>query len=230
LYYGERNFAEAERHLSRAIELNPSYPTAYHWYSLVLSATARHEQAVENIKNAIRLEPRSAIIHTAASLIYYHAGNFPDALIQANEALVIDNGFVPAYKMLRVIHGALGNYDGAFDAYQKERQFSGNPEAGDPHWLMISAQVEAYGNQREKALESLQRSLAAPTVRNDVKSFGFEFAAAYALLGETEKALEWLERSKKAGTPNLVLIQVDARFDKIRDDARFKKFVANLFE
>ncbi len=228
LFYGERNFPEAERHLSQAIELNSSYPTAYHWYSLILSATGRHRQAVENIKNAVRLEPRSAIIHTAASMIYFHAGNFPDALIQADAALEIDNGFVPAYKMLRVIHGALGNYEGSLDAYQKERQFSGNPEENDPNWLMISAQVEAYGNRREKALEYLQTSLAAPTVKNNVKAYGFEFAAAYALLGETDKAMEWLELSRKSDTPNLVLIQVDARFDKIREDVRFNNFVSNL--
>ncbi len=228
MFYGERNFPEAERHLNQAIELNPSYPTAYHWYSLILSATGRHRQAVENIKNAIRLEPRSAIIHTAASMIYFHSRNFPDALIQADAALEIDNGFVPAYKMLRVIHGAMGNYEASLDAYHKERQFSGNPQENDPHWLMISAQVEAYGNHREKALEHLQTSLAAPTVKNNVKAYGFEFAAAYALLGETDKAMEWLDLSRKSDTPNLVLIRVDARFDKIREDERFKNFISNL--
>ncbi len=230
LFYGERNFAEAERHLRQAIDLNPSYPTAYHWFSLVLSATGRHPEAIENIKTAVRLDPRSAIIHTAASIIYFHARNFPDAFVQANSALEIDNGFVPAYKMLRVIYGATGNYAGSLEAYQKERQYSGNPDESDPHWLMISAQVEAYSNRREEALESLKNSLAAPTVRNNIKSFGFEIAAAYALLGETDKAIEWLELSKNSETPNLVLIQVDARFDKIREDVRFKEFVANLFK
>ena len=230
LFYGERKFAEAEQHLRQAIELNPSYPTAYHWYSLLLSATARHDEAIENIKSAIRLEPRSAIIHTAASINYYHARNFTDALVQANAALDIDNGFVPAYKMLRVIYGATGNYAAALEAYQKERQFSGNPTENDPHWLMISAQVEAYGNLHEKALESINRSLAASSVRNNVKAYGFEFAAAYALLGDTDKAMEWLELSKKADTPNLVLIQVDARFDKVREDARFKEFLVNSFQ
>ena len=230
LFYGERKFDEAEIHLRQAIDLNPSYPTSYHWYSLLLSATGRHDEAIENIKSAIRLEPRSAIIHTAASMNYYHARNFTEALIQANSVLEIDNGFVPAYKMLRVIYGATGNYAGALEAYQKERQYSGNPQEKDPHWLMISAQVEAYGNLREKALESLNRSLAAQSVKNNVKAYGFEFAAAYALLGETDKAIEWLELSKKADTPNLVLIQVDARFDKIREDARFKEFVSNSFK
>jgi tetratricopeptide (TPR) repeat protein len=161
---------------------------------------------------------------------YYHAGNFTEALIQANSVLEIDNGFVPAYKMLRVIYGATENYAAALEAFQKERQFSGNPAENDPHWLMISAQVEAYGNLREKALESLNRSLAAPTVRNNVKAYGFEFAAAYALLGDADKTIEWLELSKKADTPNLVLIQVDARFDKVREDARFKEFVSKSFK
>ena len=229
LFYGERNFAEAERHFLQAVDLNPSYPTTYHWFSLILSATGRHDQAVENIKNAIRLEPRSAIIHTAASMTYYHARNFSNALEEANAALEIDNGFVPAYKMLRVIHGATGNYEGALEAYHKERQFSGNPAENDPHWLMISAQVEAYGNRREDALENLKNSLAAPTVKNNVKAYGFEFAAAYALLGETDKALEWLELSRKSDTPNLVLIQVDARFDKLREDTRFQEFVSDSF-
>ena len=94
---------------------------------------------------------------------------------------------------------------------------------------MISAQVEAYGNRREDALENLKNSLAASTVKNNVKAYGFEFAAAYALLGETDKAIEWLELSRKSDTPNLVLIQVDARFDKIREDTRFQEFVSDSF-
>lgn len=128
---------------------------------------------------------------------YYHERNYSDALGQSNAALDINSGFVPAFKMLRAINGAVENYASSLDAYQKERQFSGNPKKDDPRRLMISAQVEAYRKLRDEALNSLKRSAAAPTVRNNLKAFGFEIAAANAPWAHPKKRLNGSNRQKR---------------------------------
>ena len=61
---------------------------------------------------------------------------------------------------------------------------------------MIAAQVQAAGNRREEALKSIERSIAAPAVSQQPKAYAFEIAAVYALLGEVDKTLEWLEKSR----------------------------------
>jgi len=56
------DFSAAEKEFKRAIELDPKYPTAHHWYSLHLSKLGRHEQAIAEAERAYELDPLSPII------------------------------------------------------------------------------------------------------------------------------------------------------------------------
>ncbi len=221
LFFYERNRSEAEQEFRRAIELNLSYSTAYHSLALTSSAAGKKDDAIANIKTAMKLEPRSAIIHTAAGLVFFYARNYEEAQKVCRQALEIDAGFVPAHKTMRVINEAAGNYEEANAAFQKERVFSGNTDPNEPSWLMISAQVQAVGNQREEALKSLQVAAQDPNVKNNLSAFAYEIALGYALSGENDAAFEWLKKADKANTYGFNFVQVDPRFDKIRNDARF---------
>ena len=55
------DFAEAEREFLRAIELNPTYETAHHFYSGTLVHTGRFDEAVEQMRIAAELDPLSRI-------------------------------------------------------------------------------------------------------------------------------------------------------------------------
>jgi len=58
------DFSAAEKEYRRAIELDPKYPTAHHWYSLYLSGLGRYEQAIAEAERAYELDPLSPIIST----------------------------------------------------------------------------------------------------------------------------------------------------------------------
>jgi serine/threonine protein kinase/Tfp pilus assembly protein PilF len=47
----------AEQEFKRAIELNPGYATAHHWYSILLGETGRFKEALEEGERALELEP-----------------------------------------------------------------------------------------------------------------------------------------------------------------------------
>ena len=59
-----RNDYEAEEAAyQRALELNSNYVTTYHWYSILLAGPlGRRDEALELIKKAVELDPRSPII------------------------------------------------------------------------------------------------------------------------------------------------------------------------
>ncbi|MGH9939832.1 MAG: protein kinase domain-containing protein, partial [Blastocatellia bacterium] len=61
-FYLDRDHRGAEASFRRAIDLNPSYSTAHHWLGMTFSAIGRHDEAIAEIKDAERLDPRSAII------------------------------------------------------------------------------------------------------------------------------------------------------------------------
>ncbi|MBS1797529.1 MAG: tetratricopeptide repeat protein [Acidobacteria bacterium] len=225
LFYKDHNHEEAVKELGRAIELNPAYSTAYHWLSLMLSAMNRHDDAVRNIRKAIDLEPRSAIIQTAAGLVYFYARRYDEALATAEKVLDSNEGFIPAYKTKRVVFEAMGNYSAALTAYQNERIYSENTDENDEGWLMIAAQLQAVGGSRDEALASLKRATENSFVRANPQGFAHEIAIAYALLGETDAALEWLKKSKDANAYGFNFAATDPRFDKIRSDPRFAELV-----
>ena len=64
LLYWDWDWLAAERELKRAIELNPSYVTAHHWYAEYLGAMGRHDQAIAEIKRAQELDPLSPLMLT----------------------------------------------------------------------------------------------------------------------------------------------------------------------
>jgi tetratricopeptide (TPR) repeat protein len=221
LFYGERKRAEAETEFHRAIELNPSYSTAYHWSAMAYAAMGKTDEAIANINKAMELEPRSAIVHSAAGLVYYYARRYDEAISFCRKSLEINVGFVPAHKQMRVIYEAAGNFEEAQNAYQKERIFVGNTDEKEPGWLMITAQVQAVGGKRDEALANLKRVEESSYIKNNPKAYADEIAIAYALLGETEKSLEWLEKGKNAFSHSYNFASVEPRYDKIRTDARF---------
>jgi TolB-like protein len=67
----EWDWRTAERHFRRAIELNPSYPTAHHWYGYdYLTPLGRLDEAIAELEQAHRLDPLSLIIATSLGTIY----------------------------------------------------------------------------------------------------------------------------------------------------------------
>ena len=68
------------------------------------------DESIEQINLAMQLEPKSAVIHSAAGLVYYYARRYDEALQMCRKSLDIDAGFVPAHKTMRVINEASGNY------------------------------------------------------------------------------------------------------------------------
>ncbi len=225
LFYGEQKRSEAEAEFHRALELNPSYSTVYHWSGLAYAAMGKADESIANINKAMELEPRSAIVHSAAGLVYFYARRYDEALTFTRKSLEIDNGFVPAHKTMRVIYEAVGNYDEANNAYQKERLFAGNSDANEPGWLMITAQVQATGSKRDEALANLKKVSASNFIKNNPKAYAFEVAIAYALLGENDNAISWLEKSAAVHSQGFNFAKVDARLDKIKDDPRFREIV-----
>ncbi|MEB0160970.1 tetratricopeptide repeat protein, partial [Pseudomonas sp. AH2 (2023)] len=61
-YHQMWHWADAEREFKRAIEIDPNYATAHHWYNLLLMETGRHHEGLAEIKLAQELDPVSLII------------------------------------------------------------------------------------------------------------------------------------------------------------------------
>ncbi len=89
----EWDWAGAESDLRRAIELNPSYPSARQWYAVYLLVVGRSSEAIEESRRAEELDPLSPIIGTIVANLLENAGRNEESLAQYNKVLAMDPSF-----------------------------------------------------------------------------------------------------------------------------------------
>lgn len=209
------------------MQLNPSYAQAHHWFALVLAAMNRPVEAISEAETAQRLDPRSPSIKAATGIVYFMSGRNANALAECEEALEIDQSFVPALKVKRWIYTATLDREKALEAFQKELTYSGgrNEDAG---WKLIELQLPDADSERAARLAELDRITALPEIRKNPYAFAFEAALAYNGLGSTEKALDWLERSETAVGHSFNFAAVDPRIANLSSEPRFQKLLARL--
>ncbi len=98
--YYDRDWTAAEKEFRRAIELNPNYANAHHWYAEFLSLSGRHEQAIAESQRAREIDPLSPIISAWVSSRYLYARQYDKAVAQGRNAVEMDPDFAPAHLVL----------------------------------------------------------------------------------------------------------------------------------
>lgn len=213
LYY-ERDWAGAEREFRRAIELNPSYATAHHWFAFNLAAVGRHDEALAEIRVAQELDPGSLFVNTAVANILYYARRYDEAIEQCQRTLEMDPGFVPAHMVLRGVYASKGMSEEADAVFQREISYAGN----SPDMLARRAHLSAAAGKRAEALKALDQ---LRRLRRHQPLHAYEIAAVYALLKEPDEAFAWLARAEAEHSIGFAFIKVDPDLDNLRPDPRF---------
>jgi TolB-like protein/Flp pilus assembly protein TadD len=205
---------EAERAYRRAIELNPNYATAHHWYAMYLGAMGRHDEALEEIKLAQELDPLSLPISVGVGWHFFLTRQYHRAVEEYRKTLEMDPNFYMAHFLLGLAHEQESRFDEAIAAYQQAQALSNG------HPLMIAAPGHAYAalGQRDEAQAVLDQ-LAQLAKRRYVSPY--YIAAIYTGLCEKEQALAWLDQACESRSEGLVWLKVDPLFDSLRADARF---------
>jgi TolB-like protein/Flp pilus assembly protein TadD len=205
---------EAERAYRRAIELNPNYATAHHWYAMYLGAMGRHDEALEEIELARELDPLSLPIGVGVGWHFFLTRQYHRAIEEYRKTLEMDPNFYMAHFLLGLAHEQESMFDEAIAAYQQAQALSHG------HPLMIAAPGHAYAalGQRDEAQAVLDQ-LAQLAKRRYVSPY--YIAAIYTGLGEKEQALAWLDQACESRSEGLIWLKVDPLFDSLRADARF---------
>ncbi|HET9786568.1 MAG TPA: tetratricopeptide repeat protein, partial [Pyrinomonadaceae bacterium] len=212
---------EAEKEFRRTIELNPNYPTAYHWYSIHLKALGKYDEAAAAIQKAHELDPLSSVISINVSRMY-QLQNKTDASIENSLKLIeLDSNFAPAYEYLGLSYLKQGRKAEAITALKKAVEFSG----GSSITLGDLGYVYAASGKRTEAVAVL-RQLEDKYARKE--AIGQYIAPVYLGLGEKDKAFEWLEKDFQVRNGKLPEIRWQLQFESLRDDPRFKDLLKRM--
>ena len=216
------DWIQSEQSLKRAIELNPNYPAAHHYYALLLATLGRVDEALSEITTAQRLDPLSLVINADLAEIYIFARRPAEAIEVAKKALDIERQFTRLHYVLMWAYLESRAHSEAIREAQSSPQ-SEAVEAIFPTSIMGCAY--AASGQREKALPMVEKLLALTDQHPPALVQG---AALCSCLGDKERAFGLLEKALAVRDDRLLWIKVDSRFDNLRADERYPALLQRM--
>lgn len=217
------NWSAAEREFLRAITLNPSYPTAHHWYAFYLLSQGRNDAALQEIRRAQELDPLSSIINTDAGEILFRCRRYDEAIKQERTTLEMNPSFALAWGVLARSYAGKHAYDSAIEAYRKGM----NTPGGD--LLLQGGLAETYAlmGQVQQARMLLERMKKMAETRH-MDELYMSVALAYSALGDKENTFLWLERDYKIRDGALTLLKAIPALDWLHSDPRYSDLLRRI--
>jgi TolB-like protein/DNA-binding winged helix-turn-helix (wHTH) protein/Flp pilus assembly protein TadD len=203
----------------RAIELNPGYATAHHWYAGHLALLGQYDEAIAEMKKAESVDPLSLIINADLAELLVLAHSYDEAIGQSRKTIEMDPNFAMAHNQLAEAYLQKHMFDQAIAELQKAVQLSG----GSPMCIANLARAYTLSGKRSEAMKLLNDLKSRSTARN---SHASEVAAIYAALGDKDEAMNWLEKGYAERFNPGVLIR--PAFDPLRSDPRFQHLVQRV--
>ncbi len=213
------DFESAEKEFQRAIELNPGYATAHHWYAWHLSLLGRFDDAIAEMRKAENLDPLSLIINADLAELLVLAHSYDDSIRQSRKTIEMDPNFALAHNQLAQAYLQKHMYDEAVAELQEAVKLSGD----SPTCLANLARAYVASGKRSEAVKLLgdlkKRS-------NPGHSNAAEIAMIYASLGDKDQAMTWLGKGFEERFNPGVLLRPG--FDPLRSDPRFQNLLRRI--
>ncbi len=211
-------FKEAEASFKRAIELNPSYGTAYHWYGLYLLTAGRFNEAIEQLKQAEQNDPLSLIINTNLGLAYSVAGEQDKAIEQLKKTIDLEPTFALTHFRLGEIYIQKSMFEQAIAEFQKAAELS------EDDLRLISALGYAYG-QAGKTQEAQKILNKLEDLSKERYVSPFEFAVVYNGLGKIDLAFDYLEKALAIHESRIIWLRIDPKMKALKDNPKFNEII-----
>lgn len=209
----------AENEYRRAIELNPNYATAHHWYGAQLILQGRMDQALQELRTAQQLDPLSLGINKDLAVALMYARDYDRALQQVRKTLEIDPAFWVMSTYMAQIYQLQQEYAEA--TAELERARAAAPHDGEVAYGLAQAYVlNGKKNEALKILSELQQPGSAVLPK--------EAAYLYSLLGEKEQAVTILQKAAENHVISVAEVKMDPRLTELRKDARVGEILRNI--
>jgi tetratricopeptide (TPR) repeat protein len=215
-YYWD--WEQAEREFILAIKLKPNYANSRHWYSALLTAQGRFDEALSEANRALELEYLSPVTGTQVGQVLYRARRYDHAVAALRKTIDLEPNFTAAHYYLGQCHLMRGHYDEAMAEFERALEIAPNT----PDFIAMIGYTHAVAGRRNQA----QRCLA----ELDELALGryvppFCYAAIYAALGEPDPAFKWMEKSHEDRDPRVRSLKTDPLFDALLADPRFAELM-----
>ena len=210
------DFAGAEREYQRAIELNPNYATAHHFYGNLLSHLGKPDDSFAEFQRALELDPLSLVVNRMYGESLFYARRYDESIAQLLKTLELNSNFTLTHLSLSNAYQLKGNYAAAVEEFAKEED--------------VKNKFEDEALVRESFAKGgwpgFLRAMTGPHRPEHLEFYGV--ARFHAALGEKDQAFAELNKSYEKRENSLVSLKVDPRLDSLRDDPRFAELMRRM--
>ena len=210
-----------------SLQLNPNYAFAHQAYAQLLMITGPIEEARIYMDRAIRLEPYFWVLHNLNAWIYYFESRHKDALEACRIARELKLDYIFTDWLFFINYAKLGEGEKATAELQALSQiYTGDSQYADEI-------MDAYNRS---GISGLFTWLTDVNINKPVPGPGmsgqpFFVAWWYAILGNREKSLYWLERNMESEMRNYTyfnLIATNPDFDFLHSEPRFLTIIEQI--
>jgi tetratricopeptide (TPR) repeat protein len=204
----------AENNFNKILEKSPPSPLPHQYYSTFLSAVGRHDQALAESRQAQALDPLFLQSRAGEGIILLLARRYDEAIEQFNKTIAMDPNYPIPYVWLVFTYVEKGMFEEALAAAEKYTMLTGGSG------LAVAVQGYVYARAGKK---SDAQKIAGQLVNYSKQRYvpASVIAMIYSGLGETNLALEWLEKAYQQRDPQLFRIKVVPFVDPLHSDPRF---------
>jgi len=222
-YWSMLEFAAAEREFQRALEINPNYANAQHWYGLFLSWDARHSEAISHLRRAIELDPLNLQYNANLGQALGNARQYDAGVEQLKRTLEMDPNYAQAHGQLLREYLSMGKYDLWLEEWKKSATLYKQTDV----LAIVDEVARVYaksGFKPAKLREIEMRKLLAKRRYVDPT----DIAYAYADLGDKEQTFEWLYKAVAEKSGGLEFVKIVPALDPWRSDSRYLDILKRL--
>ena len=217
----DREWEASELEFLHAIERNPSHAITRLWYVNVLLASGRLDEALEQGRRALELDPLSIINSLVMGWVHFFARRFEVAYDKMARALELDPTFFLAYQWRGWTLWQMGRLGEAAEHFETAARLAQHP----PTVLGYRAIAAAFSGRPDECRELVAQMIA---MRDERYVSGFLIALGFIAAGDLDAAEPWIERAADERSPWVNYLKVDPRVAALHDRPRIQAILARL--
>ncbi|OFW04129.1 MAG: hypothetical protein A3H96_17550 [Acidobacteria bacterium RIFCSPLOWO2_02_FULL_67_36] len=224
LWSPARNFqhAEAIAALEQVLVARPNLERAHNRMATICMHIGRLEEGRLAHEQALRSNPKTRTGNL--EYFYIYSGDFARAE-EAAEAWFRERPGNRYTLFTRILPPLLS---GDLELAEQRLVAALKEVPNEPGVISLQGMLHARRNQTALALECVRQALDSPLSFGHAHHTYYNIACIHAVLGETDKAMAWLERSVDTGFPCWPFFRIDPHLDNLREELEFKRLVADL--
>jgi DNA-binding winged helix-turn-helix (wHTH) protein/TolB-like protein/Flp pilus assembly protein TadD len=220
IFWYDWDWKAAEKHYLRALELEPNNSNLRFSYAHLLSNIGRHEKALVEAKRARELDPLNLVINAAEGQFLFFAGKTDEALDRLNKTIDLDSKLWLSHLFISRVYTEKGMHAEAVAAAKKAGELSGNTQSD-----AFRAYALAKWGKPEEARVILNNLLK---LSSEEYVPPYNIAVVYHGLGESEKALDYLEKGFAEKDVRMVFLKVEPKWNNLRNEPRFVSLLRRM--